>query len=148
MGTFFYGYTHHIWKFLAQGLNPGCSCDLHHSCDPSHSHGNARSFNPLPEIKPTAETWAVAVGFLTHYATAGTPMRTSCCAFAPIPLAPGRQTGTEWVLKKYLLEILEMEDASVVELPGLRDGVRRGQEGWDWVTAEKQKSLQSGSWLW
>ena len=26
------GCTHGIWKFLGQGSNPGCSCDLCHSC--------------------------------------------------------------------------------------------------------------------
>ena len=37
-----------IWKFLGQGFNPSCSCNLCHSC------GNTRSFNPLHPwvIKP------------------------------------------------------------------------------------------------
>ena len=35
----FYGCTHSIWKFLDQGLNRSCSCNLCHSC---HNNG---SFN-------------------------------------------------------------------------------------------------------
>ena len=41
---FFYGHIHGIWKFLGQGLNLSCSCDL------GHSYDNAGSFNPLHQI--------------------------------------------------------------------------------------------------
>ena len=34
---FYFGYTHSMWKFLGQGSNP------HHSSNPSHCLGNARS---------------------------------------------------------------------------------------------------------
>ena len=34
---FFFSCTHGIWKFLGQGSNSGCSCNLSHSCS------NARS---------------------------------------------------------------------------------------------------------
>ena len=37
----FYGQTRGMWKFPGQGLNPGCSSDLHSSCS------NTGFFNPL-----------------------------------------------------------------------------------------------------
>ena len=61
------------WRFLGQGLNPSCSCNLH--C----IHGNARSFTPLNRAGIQTHTsrviQAASVGFLTHWAMAGTP----CC---------------------------------------------------------------------
>ena len=56
----FNGYTHGIWMFQGQGLNPSRSCDLCHSCS------NARSFNPLrwPRDRTcvSVATQATAVG--------------------------------------------------------------------------------------
>ena len=61
--NFFFGCTHSIWKFLAQGLN------LSHSC------GNTRSFNPLfqarDQTRTSAATQAAPVGFPAHCATEG-----------------------------------------------------------------------------
>ena len=65
---FFYlsdGHNHRIWKFLGQGMNLSCGCDLCISCS------NARSFNPLHCFGRA--TWAAAVRFLTHCTTVGTP---------------------------------------------------------------------------
>ena len=62
---------HGIWKFLGQGLNSSCSCYLRVSCV------NAGSFNPLYQAGDrtgaSASAPATAVGFLTQYATVGTP---------------------------------------------------------------------------
>ena len=65
----FNGCTCSIWKFLGQGLNPSCTCNLCRSCD------NAGSFKPLCQARDQTHTSAVttAVGFLTHCAAAGTP---------------------------------------------------------------------------
>ena len=53
----------HIWKFPVQELNPGHSCDLH------HSYGHTGSFNPLcgarDRTHTSAATRAAAAGFLT-----------------------------------------------------------------------------------
>ena len=58
-----------IWQFPGQGLNPSCSCNL---------YGNARSFNSLHQAGDktcsSAVTQSAAVRFLTHCATAGTPL--------------------------------------------------------------------------
>ena len=70
----FYGCIHSIWKCLGQGLTP------------SHSCGNARSFNPMCQAGDWTSTSTVtptaAVIFLTHWATAGTP-----CFFALVVIA-------------------------------------------------------------
>ena len=62
----FYDCTHGLRKFLVRGLNLSYSCD------------NAWSFNPLQWVgdwtTTSTETWATAVGFLTHCTTAGTPI--------------------------------------------------------------------------
>ena len=62
-----------IWKFLSQGLNPRCNWD------PSHSYGNARSFNPLHWARDrtltSTATWATVVEFLTHCVIAEIPSR-------------------------------------------------------------------------
>ena len=67
---FLNGRTHNIRKFLGQGLNPSCSCNL------CHSGSNAGYFNPLylagDGTHASAVTWATAVRFLTHCATVGT----------------------------------------------------------------------------
>ena len=54
----------------AKGSNWSCSYSLH------HSHSNARSLTHRvrPEIKP-ASSW-IPVGFVTHWATMGTPKKT------------------------------------------------------------------------
>ena len=62
---YFFGRTHHIWKFVSQELNLSQSCS------------NTGSFNPLWQAGDrtctSAATWAAAVRFLTHWATVGTP---------------------------------------------------------------------------
>ena len=59
-------------KFLGQGLNLSYISNLHHSC------GNAWSFSLLHQARgwtgASTVTLATAVGFLTHLATAGTPV--------------------------------------------------------------------------
>ena len=76
--SFFNGPTCGTWAFPVQGLNLSCSCGQCRSC------GKARSFNPLHQAgnrtHTSAETGATAVGFLTYYATVGTPVR--CLSFA------------------------------------------------------------------
>ena len=68
---FFYGCIHSVQKFPSQGLNQS------HSCNQSCSCSNARCFNPLHWARnqtcTSAATQAIAVGFLTHCTTAGTP---------------------------------------------------------------------------
>ena len=68
---FFNGHICSVWKFLGQGLNPSCSCDLGPSCS------NARTFNPLhragDQTRTSAATQVAVVGFLTHCITVGTP---------------------------------------------------------------------------
>ena len=67
---FFNGCTHGgIWKFPGQELN------LSHSCDLGCSWSNSGSFNHRA-VRTCASiaTQAAAVGFLTHCATAGTPV--------------------------------------------------------------------------
>ena len=67
---FLNGRTCGIWKFLGQGLNMSLSCDL---CCRS---GNARFFNTLrwaSDRTCSLATQTTVVGFLTHYAIAGTP---------------------------------------------------------------------------
>ena len=74
VSLFFGGYTHSIWKLPSQGLNAS------HSCNLPHSSGNPGFFNPL--YWAGDQTWAQAVGFLTHCATIGTPGRwVFCCCF-------------------------------------------------------------------
>ena len=67
----FYGYTHGIWKIVVQRLN------LSHRCDLNLSSGNTRSVNPLhwarDQTHTSAATQATTVGFLIHFAKAGTP---------------------------------------------------------------------------
>ena len=69
---FFNGYTHSIWRFLGQGLNPSCS---HNLC---HGSTNTGSFNPLcqagDQTRASTGTRAPVVGFLTHCATTETPV--------------------------------------------------------------------------
>ena len=61
---YFCGQTHGKWKFLGQGLNLSCSCDLCHSCS------KAMYFNPLCWARDrtctSAVTGAPEVSFLTH----------------------------------------------------------------------------------
>ena len=61
-----------LWEFLGHGLNLSCSWDLRHSC------GDAGSFNSPYQTgdwtRTSAETWAAALGFLTHCAIAETPV--------------------------------------------------------------------------
>ena len=62
---FFNGHTCSIWKFLSQGLN------LSHSFDPRWSYPQPTE----PDWDGTgasAEARGAAIGFLTHWATAGT----------------------------------------------------------------------------
>ena len=72
--VFFFFFLMAAPKFLGQGLNMGCTYDLHHSC----SCSNVRSFNPLHQAKDWTRTstaiQAAAVGFLTHCTAAGTPI--------------------------------------------------------------------------
>ena len=43
-----FGCTHSIWKFLGEGSNPSCSCDLRHGC------GNAGSLTCCARPRMTA----------------------------------------------------------------------------------------------
>ena len=67
----FYGCTCGIWKFLGEGLNRSCSCDLF--C----SWAKASSSNPMScageRTSASAATQVVAIRFLTHCVTVGTP---------------------------------------------------------------------------
>ena len=69
---FFNGHTCSVWKFLGQGLNPSCSCDLCHRCS------NTGSFHPLhwarDQTCTSVATGATETGFLKHWITVGTPM--------------------------------------------------------------------------
>ena len=77
---FVFGCTCGIWKFPSQGLNPSHSCILCHSC------GRAKFFNSVlwtgDQIHTSTATQAVAVGSLTHYITAGTPIISNFNMFA------------------------------------------------------------------
>ena len=70
--AFFHGYIQGMWKFLGQGLNPSCSCDLCHRCS------NTGSFHPLhwarDQTCTSVATGATETGFLKHWITVGTPM--------------------------------------------------------------------------
>ena len=45
-----FGHTHGIWKFLGQGLNTSCSCDLCHGCSNTGylTHCTWRGIEPTP----------------------------------------------------------------------------------------------------
>ena len=51
---FFFGYTHGIWKFPVQRLNPSCSYDLCYSCGSSGSltHCTGLGVKPVPQQPP------------------------------------------------------------------------------------------------
>ena len=69
---FLYGCTRGMWNFLSQELN------LSYSCRPHPSYSNARSFKLLhwagDQTHTSTANQATAVGFLTHGATARTPI--------------------------------------------------------------------------
>ena len=68
---FFNGCTCCLWKFLGQGLNPSCGCDLCYNCS------NTKSFNSLfqagAKTCASAAPLATAVRFLIHCTAVGTP---------------------------------------------------------------------------
>ena len=64
---FFFDYAHGIWKFLSQGSNPSCSCNVHHSC--SNTQSLTHSAGPGIEATHCRDN----TGYLTNCATAGTP---------------------------------------------------------------------------
>ena len=63
---FFSGCPCNIWKFWGQGLNPGWSCNLHHSCSNARSltHCTRLGIKPVPPQRQARS--------LTYCATAGT----------------------------------------------------------------------------
>ena len=68
-----YDHTHSVRKLSGQGLNSSRNCNLCHSC------GNARSFNPLYQVRDrthtSISTRAAIVRFLTHCTTVGIPIK-------------------------------------------------------------------------
>lgn len=64
---YIYGYTHNIWKFLGQRLNPSC-CNLCHSYRQQN-----QILNPFcgarDQTSTSIATQAIAVGFLNNCTT-------------------------------------------------------------------------------
>ena len=61
---FFFGHTRGIWKFLGQGSNLSCICNLYHSC--SNTYWTRQGIKPMPSQRKTAS--------LAHWAIAETPV--------------------------------------------------------------------------
>ena len=79
----FFGCTPGTWKFLGQGLNVSCSCDLQHSWSNTRSCSSpcqARDWTPTSVV-----TRADAVRFLIPWAVAGRPCQTFPFDFRYIP---------------------------------------------------------------